>query len=221
MKKMIWAILLFNFCTSSSFALERKTNSVESKSVGVRQLSNKSTNRKENDFDLKDVFTDQDEFEEFMVDSLSIIEIKSANQISKMIDTGTKDLFVHKYFKDTPLISEFLYQSFKEPKVLSKFFSILIQRNSLFVFSIAILFSIVISYYLGEFKYKFPPLSFKRVSYSLFRFLSINGFRVWVFTFLFIDHLKPITQVYMASIATVKEVHPTLYGISNILTQYI
>ena len=218
MKRTI-LILSTLFCFSC-FALEKAENSIGS-TLDLKTELSPRINKAPSTFSLKEVLSTPEKLEPFLIENISIVTPESAQEISSFIKDSTKNLFIKNYTKETPLLSEFLFQSLKKPEVIAKFVSIFIKVNQLIIFALVIILSIIFSHYLGELKYKFPPLSLKRISYSVFRFSLVNGMRLWIFSFLFMENIKPISQVYLTSIVTLKESYPALYSLSSLVLESV
>jgi hypothetical protein len=214
-------ILIFSiFFTFSCFALERVENSIGS-TLDLKTELSPIMSKASNKFSLKEILSTPEKLEPFLIENIAIVTPESAQEISSFIRESTKNLFIKGYTKETPLLSEFLFQSLKKPEVIAKFVSIFIKVNQLIIFAFIIILSIVLSHYLGELKYKFPPLSLKRISYSVFRLSLVNGMRLWIFSFLFMENIKPISQVYLTSIITLKDSYPALYSISSLVLESV
>lgn len=216
MKYFILSLLLYS---SFTFAQLKSSNNVDT-AISL-QTELKTLNNGFSKFSLKDIMTNQKSLENFIEANISIIKPESSEQISEFINQNTQNLFIHKYTKETPLLSEFTFQAMNQPKSLAKFLGIFFMVNQMLIFAVFILFSMVISHYLGELKYKYPAMSIKRITYSIFRFGFINGIRFWVFSFLFLDNIKPIGQIYIASIESVQSSYPLLYTITSVLSESV
>jgi hypothetical protein len=197
-----------------SFAQKTKLSPISVESVkkeSVREEPSNISTSKPDKFHLKNMFKNKRNFEKFIVESLSVIDIESKSQVKTYIDTSTKGLFFHNFSIKTPLISEFIYQLLKAPKAISKFLSIALMRNELLIFTFGMIFSFVCAHFLGEFKFNFKPLSPLRILYSTARFTSINAFRVWLFSLLFGNNFIPLGKIYMSSLTAVGSEHPILF----------
>lgn len=211
--------ILLSICFSFSlFALEKVNNSV-SKSIKLETELAPIAEVKNSKFSLKEIVSNSAQFEQFLIKNISIISPRSPKEINSFIKETTKNLFIKNYTKETPLISEFVFQSIQKPEVIAKFLAIATKVNQLLIFSLVMILSIVLSHYLGELKFKFPAMSIKRISYSFFRFFLINGFRVWIFSFLFMENIKPISKVYFSSVTVLQDSYPALFTITKMVFQ--
>jgi hypothetical protein len=218
MKKIIIFISLA--LSYSCYALEKVQNTIES-SLDLKTELSPSSNGVPSNFSIKEILSSPIKLEAFLIQNIGIITPSSADEIAQVIKDSTKNLFIKNYTAETPLISEFLFQSLKKPEAIAKFITIFVMVNQLIIFALVIIFSIVFSHYLGELKYRFPPLSLKRISYGIFRFSLVNGLRLWIFSFLFMENIKPISHVYLASVMTLKESYPALYTISSLVLESV
>ena len=169
-------------------------------------------------FDFKEMLNDPKKFEAFISDTVSITEVNSREDFTVLIDRSTKGLFLHQYVTNMPLLSEFFHQLIKTPSAIASFLTIFLKRNALFVFSLLIILSFIISHYLGERKYKYQAMSGKRISYAVFRFSVVNGFRLSAFLFLFAENIIPVTQVYLSSVTEVKHLYPILFKATSLIS---
>ncbi len=210
-------ILFFLFLFSSTvYAQDKQINSIED-SINLNTELGTVQTKINQSFSLRSIFESQQALENFIVKNISIIKPSSPEDVSHFIQKGTQNLFIKDYTKDTPLFSEFTFRALNEPQAIAKFLSLFMKINYLIIFSIIMILTIVLSHFLGELKYRFPVLSFKRISYSLFRFTVVNGIRIWTFSYLFLDHVKPISQVYYSSLISVQDQYPLLYNLSSFL----
>jgi len=169
-------------------------------------------------FSFKEVLDDPKKFEELVADTILIVDVKNRVDFVSLVDRSTKGLFIHSFILSSPLTLEFFHQLINTPKAVASFLKILLMRNSLFIFSLLIILSLILSHYLGEKKYKYQAMSGKRLGYALFRFSLVNGFRLAAFFYLFAENIKPITQVYMASVDQVKHIYPLLYKATALIS---
>lgn len=218
-KNIVFILLLgCSFCfRANCFGADKYDNSVSTKSENGRELSAASNLIPQNrSFHLAKVARSDDKLEPFIANLFSVIDVESAADIERTLDKGTSKLFIHSFFEKTPLLSEFLFQLSKEPQAISKFAKVFLQPNKLILFGTIFLSTMVLSHFMGEFKFRFTLLSPKRIAYAFFRFCSINTVRLGSFVYLFQENLQAITNIFHMAVTNVSTSYPVLYTITNI-----
>ena len=224
-KRLLSSILLLLSFISLSFA-EDKGIIEKHREVSINSTQNFETqfqilpkNIKDiAPFDFKTFIHDKKKFENFIISNIQIFEISSPKEVEGILKKGTEKLFFHGYFKETPLISTFIYRSMKKPESVAKFSSMFLQFNKLIIFSALMLFSFIFSHLLGEYKFNYDVLSVPRILFAFFRVGLINLFRLGCFGVLFSRHTSPIIQVYSESVASLSADYPVLSFVMGIIS---
>lgn len=205
MMKKIILIFLYTIVSQLVFASENIRIEENSSSSMASAVNSKG-------FHLGDIIKNEISFTKMVEENVSILKLDSANEVQVVL--------LNNKLKGFPLVSEFIYQLLQRPNALAKFLRIFFNTQAFILFSLGMIFSLIISHYLGEFKFKFKTLSFARVSYSFFRFSVVNIFRVWLFIFLFSENVKPISKVYLTSVYNVADAHPVLFKVSSLFAGF-
>lgn len=226
MNPYLLAFLIGMIISTSSFSFGKGKNEVHSNFPNAREINLSSSDITSSQFkifpkdtknipafDLKLFLEDKDQLERFIIANISILEINSSLEVTSLLKKGSEGLFFESFFKTTPLLSEFIYNSLKEPASIAKFISLFFQFNKLIIFSLVLISTFIGSHFLGEYKFNFTPLSLQRITYSFFRFGMVNSLRIGSFTFLFYDHLKPIGIIYTNSVLALAHQYPILHTI--------
>lgn len=169
-------------------------------------------------FDFKLFIKDKKKFEEFMISNIRAIEIESPQEVSHFLKTGSKNLFFASYFKETPLLSEFIYRSLQRPKALAKFSGIFIEFNKLILFATMMLFSFICSSFLAQYKMHDNLSVLQYFSSKLASFLLINSLRVGFFSMLFSQHYSLLFEVYQNSVMAMTDQYPYLKSFISLIS---
>lgn len=174
----------------------------------------------ESDYHFKTIFKNQNNLNQFTGDVIKSHEFESKSEVKEYLDASTQGLFFHNFVTNTPLISEMIYQTSKNPDSIAALLGISIKTNELIYFSVGMLFSFILAYFLGDFQFHFKPFGMARTFYLPFRLLIVNGFRFVLFVQLFGENISPILKVYMQSLDVVKLDHQNLYIFSSFMQDF-
>lgn len=151
-------------------------------------------------FHFGQIIKDKKQFQQFIGSTIGAMEINSEAELKTMLEKTTKGFFFHNLLINSEVFLRFSFKLIKAPKAIASFLGIFLEKNKIIIFSLAMVFSLILAHYLGEVKFYFKALSPWRVMYGMTRFTGVNAFRVWVFVFLFSANLKPIGGILLASI---------------------
>jgi hypothetical protein len=228
---MKFLIVFIIFYSSFCYPFQKQNNQLNTDMNNAREVNMKSPqvlvskfnilpkNKREiPPFDFKVFIQDKELFEKFVSGNLGILEVESPQQIEDILRRGTEQLFFKSYFENTPLLSDFIFRSLKQPESIAKFFSLFLQFNKLIIFSGLLICSFIFSHLLGEYKFNFDILSVQRILFGVFRIGFINGFRIGLFSILFSEHLGPIWNNYTQSVLAFSDQYPILGTIIQIIS---
>lgn len=202
----------------------RTRKTIKNKSVThkiVEKIPTQKTQTRKASFKFSEIFTNEKAFTQFVVQMVSVIEINSTNEVSNFLQQATQGTPVQSMVSNSPLLTEFLFHLFKRPEAIAQALALFIQPKTIVLFLFGILLTMILSHYLGEFKFKYPAMSYKRISYSIFRFSTVNGLRLWIFAFLFSSYLKPVSEVFITSVHSVQDSYPILFKVSTTMASLI
>lgn len=167
-----------------------------------------STKEIKGSFDFSEILKNEEKFEKFIIDNLSIIELDSPQEISNLIRRGSQNLFFGHFFEKTPLLSEFIFQSLQTPSSIAKLLRIGIEFNKVLVFFFLMILTFVLSHFLGEMKFNYEPLSMPRIGQAFFRIGLVNIFRIGIFSFLFSENIAPSFTIFLNSVQSLSDHYP-------------
>jgi hypothetical protein len=170
-------------------------------------------------YSFKNNFSSQKKFRTFVNKLINTNAISSPEEIKKFIDSGTKNLFIHKFVAESPLLSKFVYKSIITKNKLADFLYIFIEKNKIIIFFFILIGTFILSHIMKELKFKYPIFSVKRVSFFFFRFFTVNSIRIIAFNILFYKHFSGILDIFYQEVATLQEVYPKIHIATAIVVQ--
>ena len=216
-------IIFILYSSSLSFSFVEESTPLKVKLENSREVNIPSTQDLDSQFNILpknkrnippfnfgSFLEDKSKFEKFISENFKIFDISSPEEVQEALRSGSKNLILKSYFKQSPLISEFIFRSLKDPEGIAKFLSLFLEFNKMIGFSVFIICSFIFSHFLGEYKFNYDVLSPQRIAFSIFRIGIINSLRIGVFSILFSDHLKPILQTYAQSAIALRDSYPLL-----------
>lgn len=175
-----------------------------------------TSNLHANEFSVSEVVHNHQKLNNLVEKTLRAVDIQNRSQAQEYATRAVDGLSIQKHIKNNKLYGELVYRFSKRPDAITEFLSAFIAKTKILGFFGMLVASLYFSSLLGEMKFYLKPFGFARVFYSVFCFSLVNGVRLTSTVYIFKDHFKASSSIFLQSVTYLSADYPVLFEMSHL-----
>lgn len=169
-----------------------------------------------NEFSVSKIVHDHQKMNELVEKTVRAVDIQTRDQAQEFVVKAVDGLSIQKHIKNNKIYGELLFRFSKRPDAITEFLSAFIAKTKILGFFGMLVASLYFSSLLGEMKFYLKPFGIGRAFYSIFCFSFINGLRLTSTIYIFKDHIKASSGIFLQTVTYLSADYPVLFKLSHL-----
>lgn len=169
-----------------------------------------------NEFSVSKIVHDHQKMNELVEKTVRAVDIQTRDQAQEFVVKAVEGLSIQKHIKNNKIYGELLFRFSKRPDAITEFLSAFIAKTKILGFFGMLVASLYFSSLLGEMKFYLKPFGIGRAFYSIFCFSFINGLRLTSTIYIFKDHIKASSGIFLQTVTYLSADYPVLFKLSHL-----
>ncbi len=169
-----------------------------------------------NEFSVSKIVHDHQKMNELVEKTVRAVDIQTRDQAQEFVVKAVDGLSIQKHIKNNKIYGELLFRFSKRPDAITEFLSAFIAKTKILGFFGMLVASLYFSSLLGEMKFYLKPFGIGRAFYSIFCFSFINGLRLTSTIYIFKDHFKASSGIFLQTVTYLSADYPVLFKLSHL-----
>ncbi len=175
-----------------------------------------SSNIYASEFSVSKIVHDHQKMNQLVEKTMRAVDIQTRDQAQEFAARAVDGLSIQKHIKNNKIYGELLFRFSKRPDAITEFLSAFIAKTKILGFFGMLVASLYFSSLLGEMKFYLKPFGIGRAFYSIFCFSFINGLRLTSTIYIFKDHFKASSGIFLQTVTYLSADYPVLFKLSHL-----
>lgn len=175
-----------------------------------------SSNIYASEFSVSKIVHDHQKMNQLVEKTVRAVDIQTRDQAQEFAARAVDGLSIQKHIKNNKIYGELLFRFSKRPDAITEFLSAFIEKTKILGYFGMLVASLYFSSLLGEMKFYLKPFGIGRVFYSFFCFSFINGLRLTSTIYIFKDHFKGSSEIFLQTVTYLSADYPVLFKMSHL-----